>query len=69
MLDAVTSARAGFGFAGVHQGKCLIGTVGRAACERGMAFTAAGRIRDTASRGAEHVALMKWLWGNPPTLM
>ena len=47
----------------------MIGTVGRAACERGMARTAAGRIRDTASRGAEHVALMKWLWGNPPTLM
>jgi len=38
MLDAVTSARAGFGFAGVHQGKCLIGTVGRVACARAMAL-------------------------------
>jgi hypothetical protein len=53
----------------------LIGTVGRAACERGKAFTATDRVRDKASRGAERVALMpswlncKWLWGNPPTLM
>jgi hypothetical protein len=35
----------------------LIGTVGRAACERGDAFTAAGRKRDMASRGAEHATL------------
>ena len=72
MLDAVTSARAGFGIAGLHQGKCLIGTVGRS---RGSTRTL-GRRSDTrygvtwAERVAPLLSILKskWLWGNPPTL-